>query len=171
MFRPESATRAAFFGVFSIACLTSGAASACNFLENLFGACRPRVVYAPAPEEAAAAPHRRHVAVARNPEDYKQKPLAAPEGAKTGSVAHFSADTTLRKGDIVVTPTGFLVYNGRNYTASSDAFAPVGRKQGEIANLEKASKKTESGWSTAVRSSPKAEPVRQVQRGVDGGAL
>ena len=173
MFPPRAFARVSFLGLAAIACLSVQPAAACNFLENLFGGCRPAQVYppadaaAPAVKKARLRPH-----VARNPDDYKQKTLAAPEGQKEGSIAHFAADGTLRKGDIVVTPNGPLVYAGKG-GGQTPAFAPLRGKQAGASEVQRAG--TAPGvavWAPgALAVSPNAEPVRQVQRGVEGGAL
>jgi hypothetical protein len=74
----------------------------------------------------------------------RQTPLPPPAGASFASVEHFAADPTLRSGDVVVTPHGFLVYHeqGRHFTALE------GRKTA-LAALERASRApTAAKWET-----------------------
>ena len=66
--------------------------------------------------------------------------IAPPQGADVGSVAHFAEDKTLRRGDVVVTPQGFLVYRGAGRAHSKDDFEPLTKARDDLANLEKASR-------------------------------
>lgn len=151
----KPAARAALFGLVTATVLPATPASACNFLQGLFGACRsePAPVAAPEPQqtlEAGLPPEKKAVrhAVAAMPR--KQIPLAPPDGARVGSFAHFAADPTLRKGDVIVTTDGFLVYRGATGDRGAQAFAPVDPKQTDLANLENASRRA----ATADQSEP-----------------
>jgi hypothetical protein len=146
--------KSALCGAFAtLVASTATPASACNFLQDLFGACKsaPEAA-APAPSLESnlpaekKAPRQAHAFVPR-----KQAPLAPPEGAKVGSLAHFSNDTTLRKGDIVVTPSGFLVFNGAAVGERMQAFAPIGDKSGALAEMQNESLK--SDWTASTRPS------------------
>ena len=155
-------------GILASVTLAPGAALACNPIEFLFGGCRPTgPVYRQEPLEEqlpAAAPKKRKAADVSSV-GHKQTALAAPEGVPVGSVRHFSDDTTLRNGDVVVTPTGFLVYRGGR--GGAQAFAPLGAGRGELATLERASKQTTGGdWSArsplAVSKTPSASELHPV---------
>lgn len=138
-------------------------ASAQSLFDILFGT-RPRAVaYAPAPvfqdqraldreramrdaarrAHGAAEARRRAARVAAHAQgggvSGKMEPLAPPPGVKTGSLAHFAADPTLRPGDVVVTTNGFMVYRGGHSEKSS--FAPIGAGRAALATLEKASRR------------------------------
>ena len=169
MFSFKRLLRLAFSAAMAGSALSPGKAVACNFLEEVFGGCRPAPAYvAPSPDVPAPsrrAKRRSSIATTRNAEDYKQHPLATPDGVATGSIAHFSADSTLRKGDIVVTSKGFLVYRGDG--SEGAVFAPLGRKQAGLNNLERASRPVDGdGWSapSKLAVSPRAPAVTRVQR-------
>jgi hypothetical protein len=149
--------------VCTLAAIASQPAQACNIFEELFGQCRPRVVYAPQGDAPPPVEERRSFPVARNPEELKQRPLRAPDGVRTGSLAHFRADTTLRAGDVVVTPEGFRIYNGR------EAFAPLGRRQGSLGDLERESRRGGIAWSKAptLKATQGADAVRRVESGAN----
>lgn len=134
-------------------------AQACNIFEELFGQCRPRVVYAPQGDMPPLPEDRKQSPVARNPEELKQRPLPAPQGVRTGSLAHFRADTTLRAGDVVVTPDGFRIYNGR------EDFAPLGRRQVSLGDLERESRRAGFAWSKApaLKTTQGADAVRRIE--------
>ena len=51
-----------------------------------------------------------------------------------------SEDKTLRRGDVVVTPDGFLVYRGGSGAHTRDNFEPLTKARDELANLERASR-------------------------------
>ena len=109
--------------------MAPAAAKACNPFEFLFGGCResvrPRPIETIPVEGPIAKPKRKasagvaHVA--------KQVAIAPPVGAKVGSVAHFAEDKTLRSGDVVVTPNGFLVYRGHSGARNGDDFQPLAK--------------------------------------------
>ncbi|MDE2578480.1 MAG: hypothetical protein KGL46_06740 [Hyphomicrobiales bacterium] len=79
----------------------------------------------------------------------KQEALRPAPGTPVGAIGHFAADATLRSGDIVVTPKGFMVYRGGHDVT---AFAPINAaRQGKaIAALERASRgpAPSHNWST-----------------------
>ncbi|HUO53826.1 MAG TPA: hypothetical protein VMU18_03725 [Rhodoblastus sp.] len=132
----------------------------CGPLEQIFGVCN--LVSAP----ARHAPRLRHfvhrkAVHKKQPSDLavaaggsrgqRQAPLPPPPGASFASIEHFAADPTLRSGDIVVTPHGFLVYHegGRNFTS-------LDGKKSALAALERASRapdaaKWEASHSTVSR--------------------
>lgn len=122
--------------------MAPAAAKACNPFEFLFGGCResvrPRPIETIPVEGPIAKPKRKasagvaHVA--------KQVAIAPPVGAKVGSVAHFAEDKTLRSGDVVVTPNGFLVYRGHSGARNGDDFQPLAKARSDLATLEKASR-------------------------------
>lgn len=145
--------------VCTFAAIASQPAQACNIFEELFGQCRPRVVYAPQADAPPPVEERRSFPVARSPEELKQRPLRAPDGVRTGSLAHFRADTTLRAGDVVVTPDGFRIYNGR------EDFAPLGRRQVSLGDLERESRRAGFAWSKApaLKTTQGADAVRRIE--------
>jgi hypothetical protein len=130
----------------SFAGVTSPAVAAvttCGPLDRIFGACKTEI----SGVEPVRPAKVRYVTVHKKP---KIRPLAGsggeraaerqatmkpPPGVAFASVAYFDADPTLRSGDIVVTPQGFLVYRG------SHVFTPLDRKKRELAVLERASRK------------------------------
>lgn len=155
----KSAT--AFAALCAGAILASTPASACNLLQKLIGACEPaQQAAAPPPTlEAVLPPEKKgekRPAVAAMPK--KQVPLAPPEGAAVGSLAHFSGDGTLRKGDIVVTRNGFLVFNGAPTGDKGQAFGPIDPKNGLLAELQNESRK--SDWTASVAAAPSALAAR-----------
>lgn len=157
----KSASRLAFPALLAAGVLSSTPAAACNFLQKLVGACEPTQQAAPAPPtlEAILPPEKRsdkRPAVAAMPK--KQVPLAPPEGAAVGSLAHFSGDPTLRKGDIVVTRNGFLVFNGAPTADRAIAFGPIDPKNGQLAELQSESRK--SDWTASVAAAPSALAAR-----------
>jgi hypothetical protein len=166
--RPAIIRIAVAFGL-SIAA-AAPAAAACNPLEFLFGGCREtqsfrEPVYYP-PTRAERASDVRHVAkrkAATAPRAQaaggvtgKQKPLAANPGAPVGSLALFVQDPTLRSGDIVVTKSGFMVYN------RGGAFEPISRKNGQLSQLEKVS--MEAIKAAATQSAPASGPKAAVEK-------
>lgn len=169
MFWRTGVTRIVSVIVFSGYVASAAPAAACDFLQSLFGACAQQ---APLPQADAGAPsdrpgaQRRHRPVFRSPEDYKQKALSAPDGVAIGSVAHFSADETLRDGDIVVTPNGFRVVRGWRGANLRD-FEKMDLKKAGLADMERASRTPEATkWSQpsklAVTSG--ASAVSRVER-------
>lgn len=123
-------------------------ALACNPIEFLFGGCRAS---APPPNPGPQA-HRAAVRAvtihARKKSDAampRQAVLAPPPGAGFASLEHFAADPTLRGGDIIVTPRGFMVYR-----ANSDAFSPLDGRNKDLLALEQASLRPRSGWQAPV---------------------
>lgn len=155
----KGAGRAVLSLVVPLACLAAAPASACGFLDTLFNNCRQSA--APPPGSEELLPPRRPVA--RSAEELKQHPIAAPAGAATGSIAHFASDSTLRRGDIVVTPEGFKVFNGRADGGAQD-FAPIGRRQNNLADLEKASRAGPNAWSKAPVLAAKPANAPRVER-------
>lgn len=145
------------------ACAAGTPASAQSLFDILFGTRSRPVVYAPAPAfqdqraldrervardaarraHGAAEARRRAARVAAHTQgggvSGKMAPLAPLPGVKTGSLAHFAADPTLRPGDIVVTTSGFMVYRGGHSERSS--FAPIGSGRTALTTLEKASRR------------------------------
>lgn len=133
--------------VFVAVAAAPGAALACNPIQFLFGGCRPQPTPQPQPTlenlidqgQGPVAKPKRKAASGPAP-GARQVAIAPPQGADVGSVAHFSEDKTLRRGDVVVTPNGFLVYRGAGRTHSREDFEPLSRPRDELANLEKASR-------------------------------
>lgn len=156
----KGAGRALLPFVVSLAYLAAAPASACGFLDTLFNNCRQSAPPSPGADEPL--PPRRPVT--RSAEELKQHPIAAPAGAATGSIAHFASDSTLRRGDIVVTPQGFRVFNGRTYDRAADDFTPIGRRQNNLADLEKASRAGPNAWSKAPVLAAKPASAPRVER-------
>ncbi|MFV0279415.1 MAG: hypothetical protein ACK5JM_01485 [Rhodoblastus sp.] len=123
--------------------LAPGAALACNPIQFLFGGCRPQPSPQPQPalenqidrQRAPARPKRRAHAAS-----VKQTAIAPPQGESVGSLAHFTEDKTLRRGDVVVTGQGFLVYRGAGRINSPEDFEPLTRASDDLASMEKASR-------------------------------
>ncbi|MDE2364573.1 MAG: hypothetical protein KGM42_17990 [Hyphomicrobiales bacterium] len=143
-----------FIGLTAVVLAPAPASAACGFFETLFGQCRQAApVAAPPPSDAptprAAAAARKHV-VTRSAEELKQHTLAPPPGVRVGSLAHFSEDRTLRRGDVVVTPDGFRVFTGRSDDHGPQDFAPLGSKKSELINLERVSRARSAGWTGAA---------------------
>lgn len=133
--------------VFVAAAFAPGAALACNPIQFLFGGCRPQ----PAPQPQTTLEHlidreqgpahAKRKPVATGPaRGAKQAAIAPPSGASVGSVAHFAEDKTLRRGDVVVTSEGFLVYRGQGGAHSRNDFEPLTKARDDLASLEKASR-------------------------------
>ena len=135
--------------VFAAAAFAPGAALACNPIQFLFGGCRPQPTPQPQPtlenmidrnEGPVVKAKRKPSAGASSSHGTKQAAISPPAGASVGSVAHFSEDKTLRRGDVVVTPDGFLVYRGGSGAHTRDNFEPLTKARDELANLERASR-------------------------------
>lgn len=134
--------------VFAAAAFAPGAALACNPIQFLFGGCRPQPTPQPQPtlenlidrNQGQVVKAKRKPSAAASSHGAKQAAIAPPSGASVGSVAHFSEDKTLRRGDVVVTPEGFLVYRGAGHTHSREDFEPLTKARDELASLEKASR-------------------------------
>lgn len=144
--------------VFAAAAFAPGAALACNPIQFLFGGCRPQPTPQPQPTlenliERSQGPvvkaKRKHSAAASS-HGAKQAAIAPPSGASVGSVAHFSEDKTLRRGDVVVTPEGFLVYRGAGGTHGREDFEPLTKARDELASLEKASRNPGVAYAPVV---------------------
>ena len=145
----------ALSSAFAAALLSATPASACNFLQDLFGACRPQA----APEAEASPSLETKLPAEKKPvrqahaaaPPRKQTPLAPPEGALSGSIAHFAADSTLRKGDIVVTPGGYMVFSGAPGADRMQAFAPIDAKNAQLAEMQNETLK--SDWTATTKPS------------------
>ena len=134
--------------VFAAAAFAPGAALACNPIQFLFGGCRPQPT--PQPQttlenlidrKQGQAVRAKRKPVATGPaRGAKQAAIAPPSGASVGSVAHFAEDKTLRRGDVVVTSEGFLVYRGQGGAHSRNDFEPLTKARDDLATLEKASR-------------------------------
>jgi hypothetical protein len=142
------------------------AAQACNPIEILFG-CRQASVAPAAPAHVrrhelvryATIHAKRKTGSGKSDAAERQTPLPPPAGVAFASIEHFAADPTLRSGDIVVTPRGFLVFHGdeRRFTA-------LDNKHASLASLEKASRRPAAitwqsssplaEWSPAVGANP-----------------
>lgn len=147
MFVSRNALRVSFSGLWLGAVLSASPASACNFLQKMFGCQEQQAAPAPTLEQALPVEkkaERRSAPVAIR----KQEPIQPPEGAAVGSMAHFAADPTLRKGDIVVTRNGFKVFSGATGADRMQAFAPIDTKNGVLAEMQSESRK--SDWTDAV---------------------
>lgn len=172
MFVSRNALRVAFSGLWLGAMLSASPASACNFLQKMFGCEEQQAAPAPTLEQALPTERkaeRRSAPVAIR----KQEPIQPPEGAAVGSMAHFAADPTLRKGDIVVTRNGFKVFNGAAGVAGADkmqAFALIDTKNGVLAEMQSESRK--SDWTDAVAppkpvvEAPPEKPKKKAARKV-----
>ena len=144
--RPRAHVLAA--AVLAAAVLAPGAALACNPIEFLFGGCRPQPSPQPQPSleqmidrnQGQAARAKRKPVAGGAVRGAKQAAIAPPPGASVGSVAHFAEDKTLPRGDVVVTPEGFLVYRGQGATHSPADFEPLTKARDELASLQKASR-------------------------------
>lgn len=145
--------------VFAATAFAPGAALACNPIQFLFGGCRPQPT--PQPQQPTlenlidhgqgSVVRAKRKPVASGPaRGAKQAAIAPPSGASVGSVAHFAEDKTLRRGDVVVTPAGFLVYRGAGRTNSSDDFEPLTRARADLATLEKASRTPGAAYAPAA---------------------
>jgi hypothetical protein len=171
------AARVRIWPVASTACIIALAADpaiaqSCNALEVLFGMCRA----APVRVERQAAPeHRLQTDVRRTKlrvaavkssspsKDYKQRAMAPAEGVPVGAIAHFVEDPTLRPGDVVVTPRGFLVYRGSKGQRDARAFEPLSQRMGVIAALEAANKRPTAGtWPDRLNTSTNGAPLVRV---------
>lgn len=134
--------------VFVAAAFAPGAALACNPIQFLFGGCRPQPT--PQPQttlenlidrnQGQAVRAKRKPSAAASSHGARQAAIAPPQGASVGSVAHFAEDKTLRRGDVVVTSEGFLVYRGQGGAHSRNDFEPLTKARDDLATLEKASR-------------------------------
>ena len=135
--------------VFAAAAFAPGAALACNPIQFLFGGCRPQPT--PQPQQTlenmidreqgpVVKAKRKASAGAASSHGAKQAAISPPAGASVGSVAHFSEDKTLRRGDVVVTPDGFLVDRSGTGAHTRDNFEPLTKARDELASLERASR-------------------------------
>lgn len=131
-------------------------AQTCNPFEYLFGACSGSTqAQAPVARSAKAPGKARRFGLAARrkarplaAEGYKQWALAPAAGVATGSLAHFSADPTLKPGDLVVTPKGLLMYRGSG--GDGVAFGPVSRRA-DLIEIERSTRSTTPvSWSTSA---------------------
>lgn len=159
---PMISRHAFFLGACALVCGSAAPASAQSLFDLLFGGARREPVVAPAPQDDQAerdANRRAHgEAEAKKRAERaaafakgggvggKMNALAPEAGVKSGSLAHFSADPTLRAGDVVVTAQGFMVYRGGH---SEKSFAPIGAGRTALATLEKASRQAATQQWTA----------------------
>lgn len=179
MLRPS--LRACLFAASALTAMAiaPGAALACNPIQFLFGGCRPQPTpqAQPAPSlenllEKSQGPARakRRAGASGGSHGVKQVAIAPPQGASVGSVAHFAEDKTLRRGDVVVTPEGFLVYRGAGRTHSRDDFEPLTKARNDLATLEKASRNpgayapAQSAVTATAESVRSLRPVRPASR-------
>jgi len=150
--------------VFAAAAFAPGAALACNPIQFLFGGCRPQ----PTPQPQTTLENlidrnqgpvvkAKRKASAASSHGAKQAALAPPSGASVGSVAHFAEDKTLRRGDVVVTSEGFLVYRGQGGAHSRNDFEPLTKARDDLATLEKASRTPGAAYApaTVAETTPK----------------
>ncbi|MDE2364572.1 MAG: hypothetical protein KGM42_17985 [Hyphomicrobiales bacterium] len=136
--------------------MTAAPARACNILQNIFGGCaQPEPPPAAAPQaptlESSLPTEKKAVKHVAGLPIRKQTPLAAPPGVAVGSLAHFAADGTLRKGDIVVTPDGFRVYEGAPSPSPDtrmQAFAPIDARNVALAEMQSESRKAD--WTGTI---------------------
>ena len=151
--------RLALGGAF-LAVLGAAPALACNPLEFLFSGCREIQILRPSPPYDQSAIDRRaeprrltqdsgaHPVVGATANGSgvsgKQKPLRPTADAPVGSLALFERDRTLRRGDIIVTATGFMVSKGPG------DFAPIAHDGGALARLEQASVRRRARATTRV---------------------
>lgn len=140
--------------VVAAAALAPGAASACNPFEFLFGNCRETVGRPEAAPELSApvvaAPRKKRAFANSGGVSAKQIAIAPPPGSPVGSIAHFAEDKTLRRGDVVVTPEGFLVYRGGDRRHVAEDFQPLGKTRGDLASLVNASRNERSSYAPIV---------------------
>lgn len=104
-----------------------GTPASAGLLDFLFGRPQPQpVMVAPPPPAARAARPRILRDEPRGP-----RPYIAPE-VVAGPLGRFLRDPSLRRGDVVATPDGLMVFQGRggsgNHTAAD--FVPVSRAAG-----------------------------------------
>lgn len=167
-------------------------AYSCNPIEALFGGCQQSVARAPARVHVRpnyrSHDYNRHaysrhdysrghassiryatVHAKRKPNgesatrDQRQTPLAPPPGVAFASVEHFAADPTLRKGDVVVTTKGFLVYR------DNETFKPLDNRRALLASLEKASRAPDATtWQSRSPLADWSPAVSSRLTGVDG---
>lgn len=160
--------------VFAAAAVAPGAALACNPIQFLFGGCRPQ----PTPQPQSSLEHlidrgqgpvihaKRKPTASGPTRGAKQAAIAPPAGASVGSVAHFAEDKTLRRGDVVVTPQGFLVYRGAGRTHSREDFEPLTKARDDLANLEKASRNPGAAYAPLTVSATAPEGAKtQLRKG------
>ena len=152
--------------------LAPGAALACNPIQFLFGGCRPQptpqLQPAPSLENLLGKSHgparaKRRPTASGPSRGAKQVAIAPPQGARVGSVAHFAEDKTLRRGDVVVTPDGFLVYRGAGRTHSRDDFEPLTKARNDLATLEKASRNPGAYAPAQATFAASAEAARSLR--------
>lgn len=155
------------FGAVCAFFVASSPALACNPFELLFGGCRETQTfrsdapaYYPAPrgdtrirvEKPRANAWHAAAPTNSNGVSGKQKPITASAEAPVGSLALFEKDRTLRAGDVVVTTTGFRVYEGRG------SFTPIAHDGGKLATLEKVSMMRKASDGTFAAAADKAKP-------------
>lgn len=144
------------------AALAPQPALACNPFEFLFGNCRPSFLRpGPPPRRMEEPIFRQKRARSVDPDAVtgaKQVAIPPPPGARVGSIAHFAEDRTLRRGDVVVTPKGFLVYRGRDRKHTAKDFQPLGNVRGDLAKLERANR--DSGRAYTPITTPLATKGR-----------
>lgn len=133
-----------------------------GLLDFLFGGGRPQqqMIAAPQPAPAAVKPVRRVVRDAPS----GPKPYVAPPVAP-GPLGRFVNDPSLRRGDVVATPNGLMVFQGRTGAASHRAsdFVPVanapalGARRNDLLNLDRTVRATPANVEfVAEKAEPKA---------------
>ncbi len=155
MVHPQFRARVLAGSLFVAISAAPGAALACNPIQFLFGGCRPEPTPQPQPtlenlierNQGPLVRAKRKAASSGSSHGARQVAIAPPEGASVGSVAHFAEDKTLKRGDVVVTSEGFLVYRGAGGVHSRDDFEPLTKARDDLASLEKASRQPGAAYA------------------------
>ncbi|MFN3890681.1 MAG: hypothetical protein ACK4MV_09815 [Beijerinckiaceae bacterium] len=141
-----------------------------GLLDFLFGTSRPQpVAVEPPPVAKPARPRVVH------DEPRGPRPYVAPE-VVPGPLGRFLRDPSLRRGDVVATPNGLMIFQGRagsNNHKPSD-FVPVasaggvaGARRSELLNLDRTVRAVTPNVEFAVETQSK--PM-QIAKRPDGGA-
>lgn len=134
--------RRGVFAAVAVAAAQSFATPAsAGLLDFLFGRPQPQpVIVAPPPLAAKPTRSRMILDEPRGP-----RPYVAPE-VVPGPLGRFLRDPSLRRGDVVATPEGLMIFQGRRGSASHNAsdFAPVasatsirGARRNDLINLDR----------------------------------
>lgn len=132
-----------------------------GLLDFLFGGGRPQQQMIPAPQMAPAGPAKPVRRVVRDAPS-GPKPYVAPPVAP-GPLGRFVHDPSLRRGDVVATPNGLMVFQGRAGSTSHRAsdFVPVGSapalgsRRNDLLNLDRTVRATPANVEFVAE---KAEP-------------
>lgn len=117
----RNARNGAVAAVAVIAAQSFASPASAGLLDFLFGRPQPRPVIVAHPPVAKPMRSRITLDEPRGP-----RPYVAPE-VVPGPLGRFLRDPSLRRGDVVATPTGLMVFQGRSGSASHNPsdFAPV----------------------------------------------